>query len=97
MVKRAEACALPTKAAVNFAGKSCEKIVVPVTTVYFVVEENYAKALKLLLYLNSKFAGNVVKLWAWSARGGTYRHNAFIMGHLPIPSSSCHAIFGINT
>lgn len=86
MVKHIEACSLPVTINTNFNGKSCVKVVVPVTTVYFVVEEVYAKALKLLLYLNSRFARNIIKLWAWSARGGTYRHNAFIMGHLPIPN-----------
>jgi hypothetical protein len=85
MVKHIEASALPLTINTNINGKRCQKLVVPVTTVYFIVEEDCTRALKLLLYFNSRLARNVVKLWAWSARGGTYRHNAFIMGHLPIP------------
>jgi len=87
MVKHIEACALPLTTSINMDGGRRQKLVVPVTTVYFIVEEDQVKALKLLLYLNSRLARNIVKLWAWSARGGTYRHNAFIMGHLPIPDN----------
>ncbi|WP_191118745.1 hypothetical protein [Infirmifilum uzonense] len=58
----------------------------PSITVYFLVEENIHRAAKLLLYLNSRLARNLIKLWAWTARGGYYRHHAYHMGHLPIPN-----------
>jgi hypothetical protein len=82
-----EAAHLPVKTRVKICGKEYEKLLIPPTTVYFVVENNSARALKLLMYLNSELAGNLIKLWGWSARGGFYRHNAYIMGHLPIPQS----------
>ncbi|WP_342821539.1 hypothetical protein [Desulfurococcus sp.] len=41
--------------------------------------------LKLLLYLNSGFARSLLKLRAWSVRGGYYRHQSASVAHLPIP------------
>jgi hypothetical protein len=50
------------------------------------LEETLAlKALKLLIYMNSDFARNLIKLWAWTARGGYYRHTSYNVGMLPIP------------
>jgi len=85
LAKHIEACALPLNINIKMDGRSCQKIVVPTQKVYFIIEEDHVKALKLLLYFNSRLARNVLKLWAWSARGGTYEHDAFVMGHLPIP------------
>jgi hypothetical protein len=85
MAKYIEACALPLNITINIGGVGRQKLIVPPQTVYFIIEEDLARALKLLLYFNSRLARNIVKLWAWSARGGTYRHDAFVMGHLPIP------------
>jgi hypothetical protein len=83
MSKHLEAVYLPVKIWDNKCNK--DKVLIPIQTVYFIVEENIIKALKLLLYLNSDLARNLIKLWAWSARGGTYRHISHTVGLLPIP------------
>jgi len=71
------------------------KLLVPIQTVYFITEENAEKALGLLIYLNSDIARNLVKLWAWSARGGYYRHTAYVMGMLPLPCNIAHVLRGL--
>jgi len=81
-----EACILPVKISVNECGNVRVKTVIPHLTVYFIVEPDRDKAVKLLLYLNSDFARALLKLWTWSARGGYYRHISGAVGHLPIPS-----------
>jgi len=83
MSRHLETAYLPVKIWDNKCNK--DKVLIPIQTVYFIVEENIIKALKLLLYLNSDLARNLIKLWAWSARGGTYRHTSYTVGHLPIP------------
>ncbi len=80
-----EACHLPVWVRISLCGKEVDRLLVPSITVYFLVEENIHRAMKLLLYLNSRLARNLIKLWAWTARGGYYVHNAYNMGHLPIP------------
>jgi len=85
MAKHIEACFLPVRTSVKYCGVERWKIVVPAQTVYFINEKDAGKALKTLVYLNSRLARNLMKLWAWSAREGTYRHDAYVMGHLPIP------------
>jgi hypothetical protein len=37
--------------------------------------------------MNSDIARSLIKLWAWSARGGYYRHTSYSMGLLPIPKA----------
>jgi len=56
-------------------------------TTYFIIEEEISRALKLLIYLNLDFIRSLIKLWAWTARGGYYRHNSYNMGALLIPQS----------
>jgi SAM-dependent methyltransferase len=76
---------LPVITKVNLCGVERQGVIVPIQTVYFIVENDIIKALKLLVYINSDIARSLVKLWAWSARGGYYRHTSYIMGLLPIP------------
>jgi len=85
MAKHFETCILPVKISVNECGDARVKIVIPHETVYFIVEPSRDKAVKLLLYLNSDFVQSLLKLWAWSARGGYYRHVSVTVGHLPLP------------
>ena len=76
---------LPVITKVNLCGVERQGVIVPIQTVYFIVENDILKALKLLIYINSDIARSLVKLWAWSARGGYYRHTSYNMGLLPIP------------
>ena len=78
---------LPLTIDVNICDSMKTKVVIPIQTVYFIVEKNLAKALKLLIYMNSDIARSLIKLWAWSARGGYYRHTSYTMGMLPIPKA----------
>jgi hypothetical protein len=80
-----EASYLPLKVDVDVCGTRVRRLLIPVQTTYFIVEEDAIRAVKLLLYFNSRLARSLVKLWAWSARGGYYRHVSYTMGHLPIP------------
>jgi len=82
---RAVATHLPVITKVNLCGVKRWGVIVPIQTVYFIVENDILKALKLLIYINSDIARSLVKLWAWSARGGYYRHTSYSMGMLPIP------------
>jgi hypothetical protein len=84
---RAVATHLPVIAKIDLCGIERQAVIVPIQTVYFIVENNFLKALKLLIYINSDVARSLVKLWAWSARGGYYRHTSYSMGLLPIPRS----------
>ncbi|MEM4570982.1 MAG: hypothetical protein QXE66_06710 [Desulfurococcaceae archaeon] len=49
--------------------------------------------LKLILHLNSGFARSILKLRAWSVRGGYYEHQSASVAHLPIPRAllECNA------
>ncbi|MFP3172569.1 MAG: N-6 DNA methylase [Acidilobus sp.] len=76
---------LPVITKVNLCGVERRGVIVPIQTVYFIVENDILKAFKLLIYINSDIARSLVKLWAWSARGGYYRHTSYNMGLLPIP------------
>jgi SAM-dependent methyltransferase len=80
-----EAAHLPVTVNINICGTTKQKLLIPIQTTYFVVEKDPLKALKLLIYMNSDFVRNLVKLWAWTARGGYYRHTSYNMGMLPIP------------
>jgi hypothetical protein len=62
-----------------------QKLLIPIQKVYFIVEEDPLRALKMLIYMNSDLARNLVKLWAWTTRGGYYEHTSYNMGMLPIP------------
>jgi SAM-dependent methyltransferase len=87
MAKQFEAAYLPLHIQVELCGSSVRKLLVPIQTAYFIVEKDPLKALKLLLYLNSDLARSLIKLWAWVARGGYYRHTSYNTGMLPIPSA----------
>jgi SAM-dependent methyltransferase len=63
------------------------KLLVPLQKVYFIVENDILKALKILIYLNTDFVRSIVKLWAWSTRGGYYEHTSYAMGLLPVPAA----------
>jgi|GEM_PF-1372889 type I restriction-modification system DNA methylase subunit len=65
--------------------KENKKLLIPLQTTYFIVESNHSKALKLLIYMNSDLARSMIKMWAWTARGGYYRHTSYSMGILPLP------------
>jgi len=85
IAKHFEVCILPVKISVNECGNIRVKTVIPNQKVYFIVEPNRDKAVKLLLYLNSDFARTLLKLWTWSARGGYYEHISGAVGHIPLP------------
>jgi len=80
-----EACILPVEVVVDFCGRKYRRLLIPDTTLFFIVEGNKIKAVKLLLYLNSELARSLLKLWAYVARGGYYRHKSVHVGLLPIP------------
>jgi hypothetical protein len=85
--KDIEAAYLPVFTDIDICSNGIKKrkLFIPIQTVYFIVEKNLLKALKLLLYLNSDLARSLVKLWAWSLWGGPYRHTSYTMGILSIP------------
>ncbi|MEM1832459.1 MAG: N-6 DNA methylase, partial [Desulfurococcaceae archaeon] len=85
--KHLEACILPVWTKVSICNVEREALIVPNKTVYFVVEPNPKKALKLLLYLNSTIARCFLKLIAWPSKGGCYRHLSASTGHLPVPQA----------
>jgi len=85
IAKHFEACILSVNTRAPICDVDRDVILVPDVTVYFIVEPDKTRALKLLLYLNSGFARSLLKLRAWSARGGYYRHQSASVGHLPIP------------
>ncbi|MEM3740532.1 MAG: N-6 DNA methylase [Candidatus Korarchaeum sp.] len=85
IAKHFEACILPVKTSVSLCDHRREAIIVPNVKVYFIVEPDKIKALKLLLYLNSSLARSLIKLRAWSVRGGRYEHQSINVAHLPIP------------
>jgi SAM-dependent methyltransferase len=80
-----EATHLPVTFNIDICGATKQKLLIPIQKVYFIVEKDPLKALKLLIYLNSDLARNLVKLWAWTTRGGYYEHTSYNMGMLPIP------------
>ncbi|MEM1702998.1 MAG: N-6 DNA methylase [Zestosphaera sp.] len=85
IAKHFEACVLPVWIKTSICGIERNVLMVPSKTVYFVVEPDLKKALKLLLYLNSGVVRSLLKLSAWTVRGGHYRHLSACVGHLPIP------------
>ncbi|RLG17578.1 hypothetical protein DRN63_02820, partial [Nanoarchaeota archaeon] len=48
-------------------------------------EDEPSRRYKLVLYLNSEIARAIMKLIAWKARGGYFRHISMAVGQLPIP------------
>jgi hypothetical protein len=80
-----EATHLPVTVNIDICGTMKQKLLIPLQTVYFTVEKDPLKALKILIYLNSDLTRNLVKLWAWTMGGGGYRHTSYSMGLLPIP------------
>jgi len=87
MTKHIEAAYLPLYLNVTICSNNKEnkKLLIPLQTAYFIVESNHSKALKLLIYMNSNLARGMIKMWAWTARGGYYRHTSYSMGILPLP------------
>ena len=57
----------------------------PIQTVYFIAPSTPEELVALSLYLNSSLANAFIKLVAWRARGGYFRHTSVAMGSLPIP------------
>jgi len=80
-----EATHLPVTVSIDICGTMKQKLLIPLQTVYFIVEKDPLKALKILIYLNSDLTRNLVKLWAWTMGVGGYRHTSYSMGLLPIP------------
>lgn len=87
MALHAEVTHLPVAVEARICGAVKKTLIVPIQTVYFIVEKDFLKAIKLLIYANSDIARSLVKLWAWSARGGYYRHTSYSMGLLPVPNA----------
>lgn len=85
IAKYFEACHLPVWITGNVCGKEKKLLVVPKPKVYFIVEPDKVKALKLLLYLNSDLARALIKLWSRVLRGGYYEHTSTHVGLLPLP------------
>jgi SAM-dependent methyltransferase len=85
IAKYIEAAHLPVSININICGTMKQKLLIPIQKVYFIVEKDPLKALKLLIYMNSDLARNLVKLWAWTTRGGYYEHTSYNMGMLPLP------------
>ena len=83
-VKYFEASHLPIVESVYTCNKPSKRILVPIQTVYFIIENDRCKASLLLAYLNSKIARSLMKLWAWTSRGGYFRHISYTVGHLPL-------------
>jgi len=61
------------------------RLYVPTVKVYFIVEEEVTKAIKLLIYLNSDIASAFLKLRALTDKGGHFEHQSVSVGHVPIP------------
>ena len=76
---------LPIKISVKLCENKQIKLIIPDVTVYFIVEPDKVKVSKLLLYLNSDLARSLLKLRAWNARGGYFRHQSTSVGALPLP------------
>jgi len=87
IAKYIEATYLPLFVEVDICGRKEKRLLIPDVTTYFIIEEEISRALKLLIYLNLDFTRSLIKLWAWTARGGYYRHNSYNMGALLIPQS----------
>jgi hypothetical protein len=87
IAKHIEATHLPVTVNINMCGTTKQKLLIPIQKVYFIVEKDPLKALKLLIYMNSDLARNLIKLWAWTSRGGYYEHTSYTMGMLPIPKA----------
>lgn len=80
-----EVSILPVKSYIDICGERQARLLIPDVTVYFISESDKARTSKILLYLNSDLARSLLKLRAWSARGGYYRHQSTRLGELPMP------------
>ncbi|NPA99385.1 MAG: N-6 DNA methylase [Crenarchaeota archaeon] len=69
----------------NICQSQASRLIVPIQTVYFISEKDRCMSLIMLAYLNSSLVRSLMKLIAWSARGGYFRHISFTVGHLPVP------------
>jgi hypothetical protein len=85
IAKYIEATHLPVTINISMCGAMKQKLLIPIQKVYFIVEEDPLRALKMLIYMNSDLARNLVKLWAWTTRGGYYEHTSYNIGILPLP------------
>ena len=79
-----EACVLPDVIPANVC-RNAAKQLIPIQTTYFIKEDEQSRRYKLVLYLNSEIARALMKLIAWKARGGYFRHISMAVGQLPIP------------
>jgi SAM-dependent methyltransferase len=85
IAKYIEATHLPVTINISMCGAMKQKLLIPIQKVYFIVEEDPLRALKMLIYMNSGLARNLVKLWAWTTRAGYYEHTSYNIGILPLP------------
>jgi hypothetical protein len=85
IAKYIEATHLPVTINISMCGAMKQKLLIPIKTVYFIVEEDPLRALKMLIYMNSNLARSMIKMWAWISRGGYYRHLSYNIGILPLP------------
>jgi len=85
IAKYIEATHLPVTINISMCGTMKQKLLIPIKTVYFIVEEDPLRALKMLIYMNTDLARGMIKMWAWTARGGYYRHLSYNIGMLPLP------------
>ncbi len=83
--KHFEATHLPVQAYDSLCTERSKKFIVPIQTVYFISEKDKCNSLAVLIYLNSRLIRSIMKLIAWSARGGHFRHISYTVGHLPLP------------
>ncbi|MCD6535607.1 MAG: N-6 DNA methylase [Thaumarchaeota archaeon] len=79
-----EACVLPDVIRANVCDNAAKQLI-PIQTTYFIKEDEPSRRYKLVLYLNSEIARALMKLIAWKARGGYFRHISMAVGQLPIP------------
>ncbi|MEB3772128.1 MAG: hypothetical protein GSR82_00445, partial [Desulfurococcales archaeon] len=81
-----EATHLGVQSDTSICLNQARRLVVPIQTVYFISEKDMCVSLIMMAYLNSSLVRSLMKLIAWSARGGYFRHISYTVGHLPLPS-----------
>ena len=86
IAKHFEATHLPVRLNINLCKRETERLIVPIQKVYFISDKNKCASLAMLAYLNSSLIRSLMKLIAWSARGGYYEHISYTVGQLPLPS-----------
>jgi hypothetical protein len=85
IAKYFEASHLPIQANTGLCTSQAGKLIVPIQKVYFISERDKCTSLIMLAYLNSSLIRSIMKLIAWSARGGYFEHISYTVGHLPLP------------